>query len=133
MKNRTKQKVKTKEEFMNDFKKGESNILVCVRVRPENQMEQIDSSKTKKKVGTIIKVIDENMLVFDPIENNSEKKNSFCQRKIKDEKFAFDCVFDENASQTQVYQNTTKILLEGVLNGFNSTVFAYGATGSGKT
>lgn len=28
---------------------------------------------------------------------------------------------------------TTQFLVEGVLNGFNSTVFAYGATGAGKT
>jgi len=28
---------------------------------------------------------------------------------------------------------TSKFLCEGVLNGYNSTVFAYGATGAGKT
>jgi len=32
-----------------------------------------------------------------------------------------------------VYEHTTKFLLEGVANGFNATVFAYGATGAGKT
>ena len=32
-----------------------------------------------------------------------------------------------------VFKNTTKFLCEGVLNGFNSTVFAYGNTGAGKT
>ena len=28
---------------------------------------------------------------------------------------------------------TTQFLIEGILNGYNSTVFAYGATGAGKT
>lgn len=32
-----------------------------------------------------------------------------------------------------MYEHTTKFLLEGVANGFNATVFAYGATGAGKT
>ncbi|ONH69479.1 Kinesin-like protein KIP3 [Cyberlindnera fabianii] len=34
---------------------------------------------------------------------------------------------------TDVYHNTTRPLLDSVLDGFNSTVFAYGATGCGKT
>nr|XP_012220553.1 PREDICTED: kinesin-like protein KIF19 [Linepithema humile] len=33
----------------------------------------------------------------------------------------------------QVYEGTTKKLAQDVLNGYNATVFAYGATGSGKT
>jgi len=36
-------------------------------------------------------------------------------------------------SQHNVFNNTTKFLLEGVVNGYNATVFAYGATGAGKT
>ena len=47
--------------------------------------------------------------------------------------FAFDRVFDENATQADVYEGTTKNLLDSVLDGYNATVFAYGATGCGKT
>ena len=32
-----------------------------------------------------------------------------------------------------MFKNTTKFLCDGLLNGFNSTVFAYGQTGAGKT
>jgi kinesin family protein 18/19 len=32
-----------------------------------------------------------------------------------------------------VYEATTKPLLDSVLDGYNATVFAYGATGCGKT
>jgi hypothetical protein len=35
--------------------------------------------------------------------------------------------------QEEVYEGTTKKLAQDVLNGYNATVFAYGATGSGKT
>ncbi|KAL3241326.1 tubulin-dependent ATPase KIP3 [Nakaseomyces bracarensis] len=48
-------------------------------------------------------------------------------------KFVFDKLFDEEATQREVYQSTTSSLLDSVLDGFNSTVFAYGATGCGKT
>lgn len=48
-------------------------------------------------------------------------------------KFVFDKLFDTDATQREVYQSTTSSLLDSVLDGFNGTVFAYGATGCGKT
>ena len=33
----------------------------------------------------------------------------------------------------QVYEETVSFLIDGVMDGFNATVFAYGATGCGKT
>lgn len=35
--------------------------------------------------------------------------------------------------QDEVYEKTAKSLVKDILVGFNATVFAYGATGSGKT
>ena len=60
---------------------------------------------------------------------NSTKKNN----QIKYQQFFFDYVFDKNASQQEIYNKTTKPLLDNIIEGFNATVFAYGATGSGKT
>lgn len=54
-------------------------------------------------------------------------------KRVKDMRFGFDRVFDENATQEDVYEATTKSLLDSVLDGYNATVFAYGATGCGKT
>jgi len=54
-------------------------------------------------------------------------------KKVKDQVFAFDRIFDDNASQSDVYEGTTRGLLDSVLDGYNATVFAYGATGCGKT
>ncbi|RKP22300.1 kinesin motor domain-containing protein, partial [Syncephalis pseudoplumigaleata] len=54
-------------------------------------------------------------------------------RRSKDIRFAFDRVFNEDATQEQVFAGTTKHLITSVLNGYNTTVFAYGATGCGKT
>jgi Kinesin motor domain len=54
-------------------------------------------------------------------------------KRVKDQTFAFDRVFDENTTQSDVYEATTRNLLDSVLDGYNATVFAYGATGCGKT
>ncbi|NXD15650.1 KI18B protein, partial [Nothocercus nigrocapillus] len=51
----------------------------------------------------------------------------------KDLTFVFDRVFGEGATQEEVFQHTTRDLLDGVLSGYNCSVFAYGATGAGKT
>lgn len=45
----------------------------------------------------------------------------------------YDNVFPEDTTQEEVYHTTTSPLIKDVLNGLNAAVFAYGATGSGKT
>lgn len=89
-------------------------------------------------IRKIVNVVDDRMLVFDLAETsllNAIHKNVFpnANSRIRDYKFVFDRLFDEDASQVDVYENTTKPLLDSILDGFNSTVFAYGATGCGKT
>jgi kinesin family protein 18/19 len=54
-------------------------------------------------------------------------------KRVKDQTFGFDRVFDENTTQGEVYEATARGLLDSVLEGYNATVFAYGATGCGKT
>lgn len=48
-------------------------------------------------------------------------------------RFVFDRLFDVDSTQKDVYESTMIPLLDSVLDGFNGTVFAYGATGCGKT
>ncbi|KAK6204745.1 kinesin motor domain-containing protein, partial [Scheffersomyces amazonensis] len=59
--------------------------------------------------------------------------NNFQGSRIKEHRFVFDKLFDVNTSQNEVYHHTTRPLLDSILDGFNATVFAYGATGCGKT
>lgn len=92
---------------------------------------------SQKGLRSVIKVVDDRCLVFDPPEDNPIHRFSRSvvptTRRVKDQTFGFDKVFDENVSQADVYDSTTRNLLDGVLDGYNSTVFAYGATGCGKT
>lgn len=84
----------------------------------------------------VVETVDTNMLVFDPpppCEQLSTSSSSMVKRKYKDVKFTFDHVLDENSTQLTVFELTTRPLIDSVLDGFNATVFAYGATGCGKT
>ncbi|XP_069766029.1 kinesin-like protein KIF18A isoform X2 [Narcine bancroftii] len=115
--------------------KKEGNVTVVVRIRPQNHQE-LDSEN-----HVVAQMVDENVLVFDPKEDMNDdvfskakfRDRDITHRKRKDLKFVFDRVFNENSTQQQVFEFTTKHILEGVLNGYNCSVFAYGATGSGKT
>ena len=60
-------------------------------------------------------------------------KDELRKNRSREKQFAYDFAFDSEVPTTKVFDMTTQFLIEGVLNGFNSTVFAYGATGAGKT
>ena len=94
----------------------------------------INACKSSMGIGRHISEI---RSVFDPPEDNPVHKftKSFMPsgKRVKDQTFGFDKVFDENITQGDVYEATTRNLLDSVLDGYNATVFAYGATGCGKT
>jgi kinesin family protein 18/19 len=68
--------------------------------------------------------------VLDP---SAESDDILRVNRAHDRRYAFDFAFDADTSQNTLYENTTRFLIDGVVNGFNATVFAYGATGAGKT
>lgn len=42
-------------------------------------------------------------------------------------------MFDINTKQVDMFEKALKPIVQGVMEGFNGTVFAYGQTSSGKT
>ncbi len=48
-------------------------------------------------------------------------------------RFTFDHVYDERATQAEVYEHTAKSAVMSALQGYNATIIAYGQTGTGKT
>ena len=55
------------------------------------------------------------------------------KRRSNERQYVFDATFGADSTQQEVYEKTTKNLVKSVLEGFHATVFAYGATGAGKT
>lgn len=91
-------------------------VRVIVRSRP--------LSKTEKERGNY------SIVQFD---------RSINQVAINDTKssipktFAYDAVFDDSFTQQQLYDESAYPLVDSTLKGYNSTIFAYGQTGCGKT
>lgn len=47
--------------------------------------------------------------------------------------FSFDKIFSKNSSQKEVFKNVAVDSINSVFQGYNSTILAYGQTGTGKT
>ncbi|NXG81750.1 KI18B protein, partial [Stercorarius parasiticus] len=109
----------------------EGSVTVVVRVRPSAPCER------ERAAHPVLRVVDQHILVFDPEEPGGASGGVLPARgpkhQGKDLKFAFDRVFGDKATQEEVFQHTTRDVLDSVLNGYNCSVFAYGATGAGKT
>lgn len=110
----------------------DTNIKVVVRLRPPNDRE-LASGKCN-----LIQVVGKDMLTFDPKDTgwtacDSKQRLHTGDKKTKDLLFAFDSVFNGDSTNEEVFENTTKTALDSVLNGYNCSVFAYGATSAGKT
>lgn len=107
------------------WKGGRSNIICAVRVRP------LSSNEAKKREEEVVSCFDgTNIVVKDP---GHTATNQMRQKRLRERKYAFDSVFAPGVGTDKVYTGTVRHLLDGVLSGYNATVFAYGATGSGKT
>eukprot|EP00736_Rhodelphis_marinus_P000543 Rmarinus@m.12582 len=103
---------------------GASNILVAVRVRPMSKREK------QNRYNDIVKVLDRKVVVVD---DDTWKDDVLRSHRTREKRYAFDYAFEPTATQQEVYNGTSSFLIDGVVNGFNATVFAYGATGAGKT
>ena len=98
--------------FQHSMKSGKANILVAVRARPLNEREEATGAKEVLKVldGKVV-VLTEHML----------QQNDFLRHgRSRDKSYAFDHAFDETCGQREVYNQTTKFLIEGITNGFNA-------------
>jgi len=113
-----------------------ANIRVAVRVRPENSREKAGA------FNNVINVVDDKMLIFDPkqdgeddfyFQGKKQGRRDLNKKENKDQKFAYDSVYAPGSTNDQVFEGTTKDLVEVIFNGYNCSVFAYGATGAGKT
>jgi len=96
---------------------SKDTLMVCSRFRPQNKLER------SKKCFRVIAVSDCNTVV--QIVHPDNKRQPY--------EFSFDRVFNTNASQSEVYNESGRKLVDRVMEGYNCTIFAYGQTGTGKT
>lgn len=112
-----------------------SNVKVVVRVRPMNDKE------LDRHCRNVVDVVDDKLLVFDPKEEAQsffyqgvqQPTKGYLSRGNKELKFVFDHVCGEEACNSDLFDIATKDMLGSLMEGYNCSVFAYGATGAGKT
>jgi len=104
---------------MAQFMSSRERTVVAVRVRPIRDVP----TTTVLPDGLTVRLTKEQS------GNGGYLKSQ--QRKVND--YKYDMAFGPNVSQEEVYERTTKPHIAAVLRGFPLTVFAYGATGAGKT
>ncbi|XP_038395570.1 kinesin-like protein KIF19 isoform X1 [Canis lupus familiaris] len=110
---------------MREMEPKDQQLMVALRIRPLSDTELEEGA-------TVIahKVGDQMVVLMDPGE---DPEDTLRTHRSREKTFIFDTVFDQHASQEDVYRATTQHLVEGVVSGYNATVFAYGPSGAGKT
>ncbi|XP_066914661.1 kinesin-like protein KIF19 isoform X3 [Clytia hemisphaerica] len=108
------------------MKEKEDTLTVVVRIRPIS-VNEVDNGYSE-----IITAVEDNMVcLLDPTENDD--MNVLRVNRSREKMYVFDNAFGPFSTQTEVYNQTTRTLVESVLEGYNATIFAYGPTGAGKT
>lgn len=110
-----------------------SRLMVYLRVKPAFNTDQ----------KSIIDVIDDKTLIFDPKDAENEPNNEYFYhgkryksigaKQQKNSQYTFDYVFNTYTTNQQIYELVTRPMIDAAIDGINCSVFAYGATGSGKT
>lgn len=99
-------------------------VVVAVRVRPKLEgMQNATQSQERYHHEAATKASDTTVCLSDGKPGRESKTHNF----------SFDCVFDRDATQLDVYEETTLDAVDAVLQGCNATIVTYGQTGSGKT
>ncbi|KAG7302666.1 hypothetical protein JYU34_012617 [Plutella xylostella] len=99
----------------------EEKLMVAVRVRPQRADEG----------ARIVHVVSDKMLVLE--EEADARRDVLRARRGADRHYVYDRVFGEDSTQGEIYEHVVAPLVTGALQGFAGAVFAYGATGAGKT
>ncbi|CAJ1429021.1 unnamed protein product [Effrenium voratum] len=107
-------------------KPGGHNILVAVRCRALLPQERAAGGHAIITIcnGTTV-------ILEDP--HTTAADDYLRLNKSKERRYHFDQALEETAQNIEVYERTTRFLIPSVIQGFNATVFAYGATSAGKT
>ncbi|CAG4979891.1 unnamed protein product [Colias eurytheme] len=100
---------------------SEEKLMVAVRVRPLRADEG----------SRIVHAVSDKMLVLE--EETDSRRDVLRQRRVNDKHYFYDKVFGESSTQDEVYDAVCAPLVGDTLHGIAGAVFAYGATGAGKT
>lgn len=115
-------------------------VKVIVRCRPMNTREKDLKCKVLSQQAAILRVtsILHGFFLLQPCVFMDQKLLQCSIVNVNDpsalpKTFTFDGVYYTDSTTEQIYNEIAYPLVEGVLEGYNGTVFAYGQTGCGKS
>lgn len=79
----------------------------------------------------VVKVVNSSMIVV--LDKDAASRDVLRMNRTREKRYTFDNALGETCTTREVYEISTQHLVDGVMDGENATVFAYGATGTGKT
>ena len=91
----------------------QENSKIILRIKPKTEDDYLEQNK-------IYEIKDNNIIEFHGSKNNS---------KI----FQFDYIFNEDSSQSDIFELSAREICDSLFEGYNGTIFTYGQIGSGKT
>ncbi len=98
-------------------------VKVFVRIRPESEVVSI-------KPFRCVTQLDDKTIRLTPPDGSSQSRKTVAA--VDDKIFPFDKVFSDTSTQEEVYSEVSS-LVKATVRGYNTTIFAYGSTGSGKS
>jgi len=99
------------------------HMFVVVRIRPLSPSEALVSKPCCHILHQKCVVVEKDAVASANLKSQQQRRNEY----------AFDHAFGPQASQEDVYNQACRKQVKSVLDGYNLTIFAYGATGAGKT
>lgn len=100
---------------MSQKKEKENNVIVGVRIRPQNEKERTANMKT----------------FFVPHEDGVSV-SALNESGDVEENLSFNYTFGPSASNRYIFDKIGPKLVDAALDGFNSVLFMYGQTSSGE-
>lgn len=88
----------------------DSNVTVCVRVRPLNTVE-LNSSQS---------------IAFNINQNTITPSVTVESTKKSTQQYTYDCIFDQHITNEDIYKRLGSSVIQRVLAGYHSCIFAYG-------
>ena len=122
--------------YNNNINSPTDNLKVAIRIRPplSREMENnlpFRSIAIASKENNSCSLVEYIGAELDEVGRQKEWISN--PQMFQIHRFTFDEVFDIESSQKEVYSVSAKPAVNSVLEGYNSTIFAYGQTGTGKT
>jgi len=97
------------------------------------QLQLLEGEDNKIRIDVFIRIrpVIEGPSCIESIEE--DEKSLVIKKDFEQRRFRFSHIFDGKSTQEEVFNKTSKDILQSVMEGYNGCILAYGQTGTGKT